>query len=106
MCVQRFRGGLVFTAHRLVFKAHDPRLESNTEDEEGTRTLGGRAGYGGTNFGCRSASPADKTICQLLGKTVCQLFNLISCSALQLQRDWYFVAEQLAPAPHLAYPEG
>ena len=23
-----------------------------------------------------------------------------------LQRDWYFIAEQLAPAPHLAHPEG
>ena len=22
------------------------------------------------------------------------------------QRDWYFIAEQPAPAPHLAHPEG
>ena len=22
------------------------------------------------------------------------------------QRDWYFIAEQPAPAPHLAYPDG
>ena len=25
---------------------------------------------------------------------------------MDVQRDWYFVAEQLMPAPHLAYPEG
>jgi len=26
--------------------------------------------------------------------------------ALKVQRDWYFIAEQPAPAPHLARPEG
>ena len=25
---------------------------------------------------------------------------------LLIQRDWYFIAEQPAPAPHLAHPEG
>ena len=27
-------------------------------------------------------------------------------SAADPQRDWYFIAEQPAPAPHLAHPEG
>ena len=35
--VQRFRGGLVFKAHRLCASLSS-RLESNTEDEEGFDT--------------------------------------------------------------------
>ena len=30
----------------------------------------------------------------------------VSLSTSVVQRDWYFIAEQPAPAPHLAYPEG
>jgi len=38
--------------------------------------------------------------------TILKSPNPSSTSNLQPQRDWYFVAEQPAPAPHLAHPEG
>ena len=30
----------------------------------------------------------------------------LETSGANRKRDWYFIAEQPAPAPHLAYPEG
>ena len=33
-------------------------------------------------------------------------FVLVEYVGVRFKRDWYFIAEKPAPAPHLAHPEG
>ena len=80
--VQRFRGGLVFKAHILLYHS----------------TLGLRAMKKQKNqFADARGS--------LHGRGHPEGYHLAPVRA-HLPRDWYFIAEQPAPAPHPARPEG
>ena len=44
--------------------------------------------------------------CDLFGTAVPLMRGSVRESGRLRERDWYFIAEQPAPAPHLAHPEG
>jgi len=78
--VQRFRGGLVFEAHRLLYHSTLGLRVLKKKKKRFWPPRETRRPAAGASTAARSTVP-----------TV---------------RDWYVIAEQPAPAPHLARPEG
>ena len=74
-------------------KAQGPsRTCNDSKEEEGypVRVVGRRVSRSDTRTASRAAS------------TPCHPISIRQ----GVERDWYFIAEQPAPAPHLAHPEG
>ena len=59
--MQRFRGGLVFKAHKLCVSLN-PRLESNTEEEEETKHCSDTLKQGGEKADAMAEDAAEKPV--------------------------------------------